>query len=116
MKVVRFEDLIAWQKAQDLASLIYEKFYGSREYGFKDQIFRASVSVSNNIAEGFERNTDTDFARFLHISKGSDAEVKSMLYLAKRLKFIGNNDFTDGLALCNEIGKILNALINSIKR
>jgi four helix bundle protein len=107
MKVIRFEDIIAWQKAQDLAVMIYEKFYQSREFSFKDQIFRASVSVSNNIAEGFERSSDNDFARFLFISKGSNAEVKSMLYLAFRLKFINEEDLKDGLLLCDEIGRIL---------
>ena len=54
MKVTRFEDITAWQKAQDLAVIIYNHFYQSKEYAFKDQIFRASVSISNNIAEGFE--------------------------------------------------------------
>ena len=116
MKVTRFEDIIAWQKAQDLAVLMYEKFHQSREYSFKDQIFRASVSVSNNIAEGFERSSDNDFARFLFISKGSNAEVKSMLYLARRLKFINEQDLNDGLTLCDEIGRILNGFINALKR
>ena len=115
MKVIRFEDLIAWQKAQDLAVMIYEKFYQSKEFSFKDQIFRASVSVSNNIAEGFERSSDKDFARFLFISKGSNAEVKSMLYLAQRLQFINEQDLKIGLSLCDEIGRILNGFINSLK-
>jgi four helix bundle protein len=116
MKVTRFEDIIAWQKAQDLAVMIYEKFYQSREYGFKDQLFRASVSVSNNIAEGFERSSDNDFARFLFISKGSNAEVKSMLYLARRLQFINEQDLKDGISLCDEIGRILSGFITALKR
>lgn len=116
MKVTRFEDIIAWQKAQDLAIMIYANFYQSREYSFKDQIFRASISVSNNIAEGFERSSDNDFARFLFISKGSNAEVKSMLYLARRLQFINEQEWKDGLSLCDEIGRMLNGFINSLKR
>lgn len=77
---------------------------------------RAAISVSNNIAEGFERNTDNDFIRFLSISKGSNSEVKSMLYIAKELKLISEENFDIGLDLCNQIGKILNALINSLKK
>jgi len=61
MKVVRFEDLIAWQKAQDLAVGIYELFKGIRDFSFKDQICRAVVAISNNIAEGFDRGTNKDF-------------------------------------------------------
>ncbi|MBC7893622.1 MAG: four helix bundle protein [Sphingobacteriaceae bacterium] len=116
MKIIRFEDLIAWQKAQDLAVLIYGFFQQSKEYGFKDQIFRASVSVSSNVAEGFERSSDADFSRFLFISKGSNSEVKSMLYLAKRLNFITDNDLQFGLSRCDEIGKILNGLLNALKK
>ena len=96
--------------------MINERFYQSKEYGFKDQIFRASLSVSNNIAEGFERSSDNDFARFLFISKGANAEVKSMLYLARRLNFITEQSFKEGLLLCDEIGRILNGFINALKR
>ena len=115
MKITCFKDIIAWQKAQDLAVLIHQKFYATKEFSFKDQIFRASVSVSNNIAEGFERSSDNDFARFLYISKGSNAEVKSMLYLAKRLGFISETDVQEGMKLCVEIGRILNGLIIGVK-
>lgn len=86
MTIQRFEDIIAWQKAQDLAVKIYGEFGYSRDFSFKDQICRAVVSISNNIAEGFDRNTTSkEFVRFLLISKGSCAEVKSMLYLAIKL-------------------------------
>ncbi|MFH1050798.1 MAG: four helix bundle protein [bacterium] len=83
MIIIRFEDIIAWQKAQDLAVEIYHIFKQNKDYGFRDQILRAVVSISNNIAEGFERNSDNDFVRFLFISKSSCSEVKSMLYLSK---------------------------------
>ena len=83
MGISRFEDIVAWQKAQDLAVEVYKLFRDSRDFGFKDQICRTAVSVSNNIAEGFERRSDADFARFLDIAKGSNGEVRSMLYLAE---------------------------------
>lgn len=68
MKILKFEDIIAWQKAQDLAVAIYQAFEHSRDYSFKDQIQRASVSISNNIAEGFDRGSQKEFIRFLYIS------------------------------------------------
>jgi four helix bundle protein len=88
MKIQKFEDIIAWQKAQDLAVIIYKSFEKSKDFGFKDQIQRASVSISNNIAEGFDRMNDKEFVRFLYIAQASCSEVKSMLYLATRLNYL----------------------------
>ena len=88
MKVTKFEGLIAWQKAQELAVDVYHYFDTSKDFGFRDQITRAAVSISNNIAEGFERNSDKEFIRFLDIARSSCSEVKSMIYSANRLKFI----------------------------
>lgn len=64
MKITKFEDIIAWQKGQNLAAQIYKIFSNNKDFGFRDQICRASVSISNNIAEGFERNSNKDFSRF----------------------------------------------------
>ena len=71
MKISRFEDILAWQKAKTLTKEIYLKFSDSKDYSFKDQIQRASVSIMNNIAEGYERHTNNEFKHFLYISKGS---------------------------------------------
>ncbi len=68
MAIQKFEDIIAWQKAQDFAVEIYAAFETSKDHGFKHQICHAAVSISNNIAEGFDRISDADFARFLFIS------------------------------------------------
>ncbi|GAA5483631.1 four helix bundle protein [Haloferula sargassicola] len=87
MTAQRFEDLRIWQNSRVQANAVYDVFgpesCASRDFGFKDQIQRAGVSVMNNIAEGFERRSDQDFARFLDIAKGSNGEVRSMLYLAE---------------------------------
>jgi len=91
MRIERFEDIIAWQKAKELAVKIYRLFETSKDYSFKDQIQRASVSVMNNIAEGFERKTNNEFKQFLFIAKGSCGEVRSMLILAKELNKIEKN-------------------------
>jgi four helix bundle protein len=116
MKIQKFEDLILWQKAQDFAVLIYRQFSLLDDYGFKNQICRASVSISNNIAEGFDRNSNLEFRRFLFIALASNSEVKSMLYLALRLEYINEKDNNILMELANEIGKMTNGLINAIPK
>ena len=86
MKILKFEDLIAWQKGQDLAVAVYEAFKYSKDYGFKDQIQRASVSISNNIAKGLDRASAKEFIRYLNIPISSCSEVKSMSYLSPRMR------------------------------
>lgn len=85
MTIQRFEDCIAWQKAQDLAVDVYRQFASLRDFGFKDQIQRAALSISNNIAEGFDRLTTNDLIHYLGIAIGSTNETKSMFYLAKKV-------------------------------
>ena len=113
MKIERFEDIIAWQKARELAVIIYRLFETSKDFGFKDQIQRASVSVMNNIAEGFERKTNKEFKQFLFIAKGSCGEVRSMLYLAKDIKMINDANFNELHQQSEEISKILSGLIKT---
>jgi four helix bundle protein len=107
MKIDKFEDIIAWQKAKSMTLMIYSSFKGSRDYGFRDQICRASVSVMNNIAEGFERKSDSEFKHFLFIAKASCGEVRSMLYLAEELKYVNKDEYSTLLALANEISKMI---------
>src|SRR5574344_1130532 len=114
MKFDRFEDMIEWQKAKELTIQVYQLFENSKDFGFKDQIQRASVSVMNNIAEGFERKSNNEFKHFLFIAKGSCGEVRSMLYLAKELNKISNDDFESLFALSEEISKILSGLIKTL--
>ena len=88
MNYKRFEDLPVWNTAIDLAVEIYaltDSIYFRRRSSLKDQIERAAVSVSNNIAEGFERGTNNELLAFLHISRGSAGEVRSMLCLLERI-------------------------------
>ena len=89
--IKKFEELVIWQNARKLINEIYKEMNGIKDFGFKDQIQRASVSIMNNIAEGFERYSDTEFRRFLDISKASCGEVRSMLYLAEDLHYLNNN-------------------------
>lgn len=102
-----FEDMEVYKKARELCNLIYrmdnEKYF--KDYGFKDQIQRASVSIMNNIAEGFERGSNKDFIRFLYYSKGSVGEVRSLLNLAKDLNYINDLDYRNKYSLCIEISQ-----------
>lgn len=87
-KAKRFEDLWIWQQARELVKEIYKDFGagpGSKDFGFRNQIQNAGLSIMNNIAEGFERSTDAEFARFLDMAKGSCGEVRSLYYTAEDL-------------------------------
>ena len=116
-KVQKVEDLIAWQKAEALAELVYSACRSgelARDFGLRDQMQRAAVSVMSNIAEGFERKTTTDFSHFLYIAKGSLGELKSQLFLAARLKLISSSVFTPTYSLADETGKVISGLISSL--
>jgi len=94
----RFEDLHIWQDARTQVSVVYRSMIrgsaGHSDFGFRDQLQRAAVSVMNNIAEGFERKTPKDFAHFLDLAKGSCGEVRSMLYVAEDLKYLTGEQAT----------------------
>lgn len=107
-----FEDIVAWQKARQLSLDIYRELKTCKDWGFRDQIQRASVSIMNNIAEGFERAGDKEFRQFLFIAKGSSGEVRSMLYLAEELGYI---DKTVTNMLNKEAQSISKMLANLIK-
>jgi four helix bundle protein len=95
-KVERFEDLHAWQGAREAASSVYRATSVgafSRDYALRDQIRRAVISVPSNIAEGFSRRSNKEFAHFLFIAKGSIAEVQSQLYLALDQGYISQEGF-----------------------
>jgi len=80
--IKRFEDLICWQKSRTLTKEVYKNFRNCKDFGFKDQIQRASVSIMSNIAEGFERGTKLELLNYLYIAKGSAGEVRAQLYVA----------------------------------
>jgi len=114
----RFEDLIFWQKARTLTKLIYtctrsREFV--KDYGLKDQIQRSSVSVMSNVAEGFGRGGNIEFAQFLFIAKGSLSEVQSLLYVANDLEYINEAEFKKAFALTEEIARLINSFIKSLK-
>jgi len=117
-KINSFEDIQAWQNAQDLANNIYElsgtgKFCD--DYALKDQIRKAAVSIPSNIAEGFARETNQEFVRFLFIAKGSTAEVQSQLYTAKSQNYITEDKFDELYQQLEVISKQLSKFITYLK-
>jgi four helix bundle protein len=110
--VQNFEELIIWKDARQLANAVHNLFFNSKDFGFRDQINRAAVSVMNNIAEGFERYSNGDFKRFLQFSKASCSEVRSMFYLAMDYHYITADQSSEIINLCI---KIKTGTINLIK-
>ena len=118
-KVERFEDLIAWQKSRVLARTIYALSNSAafaKDFGLRDQIRRASVSVLSNIAEGFDRSGATEFHRFLVIAKGSCAEVRAQLYVALDAEYITENEFTTTMTLAEETSRIIAGLRKAVAK
>ena len=114
MRIQRFEDVIAWQKSKKLTVELRLAFGDIKDFTFRDQIFRASLSIMNNIAEGFDRGTDKELKYFLQIARGSTAEVRSMLIVALDFKYISATQQRDFIDLTNEISKILTGFIKSL--
>jgi len=120
MKYDRFEQLPVWQAAMELAVIVYalmEKPQFRRQYSLRDQIERATVSVSNNIAEGFERGTKQELLTFLYIARGSAGEVRSMLCLLEKLPvFAGfTSEILDLKSRAESISKQLGAWARSLR-
>lgn len=110
MGISRFEELHVWQRAQDLAVFIYDRLSDSKDFRFKAQITAACVSISNNIAEGFEQPTTINYVRYLNIARNSSNEVRSMSYLAVRLQYLKEEEGSHLRSECEEISKMLHAM------
>jgi len=118
-KAKRFEDLVAWQKARLLASEIYRISASgdfARDFGLRDQIRRAAVSVMSNVAEGFERASRPEFHHFIVIAKASCAEVRSQLYVALDAGYLTRQAFEPLNAQTEELSGILGGLRAAIQR
>jgi len=111
--VGNFEGLEVWKRSCRLAVLVYEKLKDCRDYGLKDQMTRAAVSIPSNIAEGAERRTENEFVSFLYIAKGSAGELRTQIYIANRLGVISSEDTAAMTAELKEISRMLFALIAS---
>ena len=114
-----FEELGVWKNGKKFTVLIYKvtnsKTFSS-DFSFRDQLRRASVSIISNIAEGFERNGNKEFIRFLKIAKGSAGEIRAQLYIAFELDYISNSEFKELYEEINLISKQLSALITYLRK
>ena len=114
-KIERFEDIEAWKRARVLTRRLYQKTNTgefARDFGLRDQIRRAGVSIMSNIAEGFERGAgDKEFARFLSIAKGSAGEVRAQLYAALDVCYLTQTEFDELTQLAIEISRLLSAFM-----
>jgi four helix bundle protein len=117
-KVVSYRDLIVWQKGMDLAELVYQitaSFPKAELYSLTDQMRRAVVSIVSNIAEGKGRESKQEYLHFLAIAQGSLTELETQLLLSIRLKYLQEPDASQALALCDEIGRMLNTMRTKLK-
>lgn len=96
--------------------LVYSIYKSNKDFRFKEQIQSAAVSIMNNIAEGFERQSNKEFIRFLFIARGSCGEVRSMNYLSFKLNYVSHEQFCELNAKCVEISKMLHGFIHSLKK
>nr|WP_315243103.1 four helix bundle protein [uncultured Flavobacterium sp.] len=114
-----FEEINSWQKSRIFNKKIYlitENSTFKKDFDFVRQIRRASLSISSNIAEGFERNTDKEFIYFLYVAKASAGEVRSQLYLAFDLEYIIKEEFEMLLESITEISKLLSGFIKYLSQ
>ena len=118
MTIKKFEEIESWRKARELTNDIYQvtasgKFI--RDFGLKDQIRRASVSILSNIAEGFERGGDKEFSQFLIIAKGSCGEVRAQLYVALDQGYLSQESFESLSSKAIEVSELISGFIRYLK-
>jgi four helix bundle protein len=111
-----FEDLEVWKKSCRLTVDLYGLIKNSRDFGIKDQMIRSALSIPSNIAEGCERKSIPEFKRFINIAKGSAAELRTQVYIAKEIKMLGRKEAFDLLNELKSISKMLQGLHNSLEK
>ncbi len=117
--IEKFEDLEAWKIAREVTKEIYRVSKNElfiRDFGLRDQICRASVSIMSNIAEGFERDGNKEFVNFLSIAKGSSGEVRSQLYVALDQNYISENEFDFINGKTTQNSRVIAGLMNYLKQ
>ena len=117
--IERFEDIESWKKARIFVGNVYRitgdgKF--SRDFGLRDQMRRASISIMLNIAEGFGRRIDREFGQFLFIALGSVAEIQSALYIALDQEYVNEEEFEDLYTKCSEVARLISGFIKYLRK
>jgi four helix bundle protein len=117
--IEKFEDIEAWKKARTLTSMVYKvtsRGEFARDYGLRDQMRRASVSVLSNIAEGFEREGNNEFCQFLALAKGSCGEVRAQLYVALDQHYITDEQFESISQQAVEVSRIISGFMKYLRQ
>ena len=109
-----YEDLDVWQKSVDISVAVYSLLRNCRDYGFKDQICRSSVSIASNLAEGMERRLKKETTQFLHIAKGSCAELRTQLLIGTRVGYVNETAYTKIKEDAESISRMLHGLIKTL--
>lgn len=109
------ENLYIWQEARIFVNAIYKMMATCKDWGFKDQIQRASVSIMDNIAEGFERGGNKEFLNFLYIAKGSCGEVRSQLIRANDVGYLSSEEYNELYTECRKLSASIMNFIKEIK-
>ena len=118
-KFSKFEEIVAWQKARDITLKVYKATSDgvfAKDFGLRDQIRRASVAIMANIAEGHGRRTNSEFANFLNLARGSAAEVQSHLHIAVGLNYISQEEFSDLYLGLDEVSRMTLALAQYLRQ
>ena len=111
----RFEELDVWKMSASLCAEIYKNSSELRDYGFKDQITRSSLSISSNIAEGYERASSKDAVNFLRYAKGSAGELRTQIYVGMKIGYINPDTGKKWLSESEKTSKMLSALMKKLK-
>ena len=111
-----FEDLEVWQRGCRLAVDVFKTFARCRNFTMQDQVQRSALSIPSNVAEGYERNSNKEFIRFLNIAKGSGGELRTQLYIPRKLEFLTKPDFNRLVEESKEISKMLHGLSKAVSK
>ncbi|MFN5663604.1 MAG: four helix bundle protein [Bacteroidota bacterium] len=117
--IKNFEDLEIWQKAIDIADQLYDFCMNDqvkKDFSLQDQLKRAAISISNNIAEGFEYNNNADFIKFLRYAKGSCGECRSMIGFMKRRKWISKEDHDEFYTSLKNLGAQIGSFMSYLRK
>ena len=110
---MRFEDLDVWKRSARLSSDIYKYLKSCKDYGFRDQLTRAGLSIPSNIAEGFERNSEKECINFLSYSKGSCGELRTQVYIGIEIEYIDSEIGNRWIAEAKEISSMITGLMKT---
>lgn len=113
--MARFEELEVWRRSARMCADLYKALADLKDYGFRDQITRACLSIPSNIAEGHERGTDKEIANFMNYAKGSAGELRTQIHIGMDIGYIGQDQGEHWLREAEEISRMLHGLIRTIR-